>query len=90
MITRLHGARRSDFRSGKYLGPGDHLVELVKPPKPKWMTQKDYDSMPKTIICRESKAGCTDSDGENVVIVTTLIDPKQYSRSELAATYKLR
>lgn len=90
VITRLHGARGSDFRSGTYLGSGDHLVELVKPPKPKWMTQRVYDSMPETIVCRELKTGCTDNEGEEVVVVTTLKDPKKYSRTELAATYKLR
>lgn len=90
VITRLHGAKNPDFRSGKYLGPGDHLVELVKPPKPKWMTQDDYESMPETIVCRELNANCTDSEGKEVIVVTTLTDPKKYSRTEMAATYKLR
>jgi len=90
VITRLHGSTSSSLRSGKFLGPGDHQVELVKPPKPKWMTQKDYESMPETIVCREVRAGSKDSDGEEVIIVITLVDPKEYSRSEIAATYKLR
>jgi hypothetical protein len=90
IITRVHGSRKTDFREGKRLGPGDHVIDLVKPPKPKWMTKKAYDSMPKTIKCREVLTDYTDEDGNQVVISTTLVDPKKYSRTELAATYKLR
>lgn len=90
VITRLHGARLSDFRRGEHLGPGDHVVELVKPPRPKWMDQKTYDEMPETLTCREVKTGSTDSEGEEVIVVTTLLNPKKYSKTELAAAYKMR
>ncbi len=88
LVTRIHGARDYDFRSGRKLGIGDHVVELQKPPKPCWMDKTEYDSIPSTLTVREVKV---DGSGEEeIVVVTTLIDPVKYSRSELASVYKKR
>jgi hypothetical protein len=45
-VFEQYGARKrsTDFRTGKKLGPRDHLVTLTKPKrKPDWMSQEDYD-----------------------------------------------
>jgi hypothetical protein len=34
---RLHQLRRYDFRRGRRLGPGDHVVSWPKPARPAWM-----------------------------------------------------
>lgn len=90
LITRLHGARDYDFRRGQWLGEGDHIVELIKPPRPKWMDQETYDRIPKTLKLREMKSGHKDGDGEEVIVVTTLLEPKSYPRTEVLAAYRLR
>jgi hypothetical protein len=90
IITRQHGSRESDFRCGLRIDQGDHVIELVKPPRPSWMDKKTYETMPKTIALREIKTGIIDEEDEEVVIITTLVCPESYSRSELAACYKKR
>ena len=89
-ITRLHGARNYDFRRGHRLGEGDHIVELVKPPIPKWMDQETYDSIPETLKLREMKSDHKDEHGDEVIIVTTLLNPETYPRSEVLGAYRLR
>ncbi len=90
LITRLHASRDYDFRRGKHLGEGDHIVELLIPPRPKWMDQQTYDTMPKTLRLREMKSDIIDEDGNEVVVVTTLLKLDSYPRSEVLAAYKLR
>ena len=36
-VVRLHQCRKADFRRGQRLGPGDHIVEWSRPPRPEWM-----------------------------------------------------
>jgi hypothetical protein len=88
LVTRLHGARKYDFRKGKRLGIGDHLVTLIKPPKPFWIDQETYNNIPPSLTVREIKSPKENCD--DVVLVTTLVDPKKYPRTELAAVYKRR
>ena len=90
LISRLHGARDYDFRQGRWLGEGDHIIELIKPPRPKWMDQQTYDQIPKTLHLREMKSGYKDDEGQEVIVVTTLLEPKQYPRSEVLGAYRLR
>src|SRR5262249_17764528 len=39
---RLHARRRYDFRKGKRLGKGDHVVTWDKPPRPGWLDEETY------------------------------------------------
>ena len=39
-VTRLHHLRRIDFRRGKHLGPGDHIIAWPKPRKPHSIDQE--------------------------------------------------
>jgi hypothetical protein len=80
------GARKrvTDFRRGKRLGAKDHLVELIKPKKkPAWMTQEYYDCVPDTLTIRELKIS-------GKILITTMLSPKEASKSELKALYKKR
>jgi hypothetical protein len=88
VVTRIHGSREYDFRTGKKSGIGDHVVELQKPPKPCWMDKDQYDLIPNTLTVREVKVG--GSGEEDIIVVSTLIEPERYSRSELASVYKKR
>ena len=76
--------RVTDFRSGKKLGQPDHWVTLKKPKKkPDWMTAADYEAAPETLTVREFKAG-------GKIIVTTLLCPKEASKTALKALYEQR
>jgi Transposase DDE domain len=92
IVSRIHQCRDYDFRRGKRLGEGDHVVEWIRPQKPQWMDQAAYDRMPESIPMRELKVE-VDEPGFRVaslVAVTTLVDPKRYPHEEIAALYRKR
>jgi putative transposase len=92
VCARLHQRRLSDFRRGRRLGPGDHLITWTRPKKPAWMSQEQYDQIPETLTLREVKFQVTAPGRrtETVTIVTTLTDPRAYSREDLADLYGFR
>ena len=92
VCARLHQRRHSDFRRGRRLGPGDHLITWTRPKKPAWMAQPQYDQMPETLTLREVKfqVRVPGRRTETVTIVTTLTDPHKYSREDLAELYGFR
>ena len=53
VCVRLHHCRRSDFRRGRRLGPGDHLITWTRPQRPTWMTPEQYAQIPETLTLRE-------------------------------------
>ena len=93
VCARLHQRRHSDFRRGRRLGPGDHLITWTRPEKPPaWMSKEQYDQIPETLTLREVQfdvkvPGCRT---ETITIITTLTDPKAYSREDLAELYGFR
>lgn len=89
-VTRLNKARRSaDFRRGKRLGKGDHVVSWPKPMKPRTMDKETYDALPNSLSVREvrvkiEKAGFRT---KTIVVVTTILDPDEASKEDLAELY---
>jgi hypothetical protein len=67
LLTRQHASRHYDFRRGKRLGRGDHIVQWQRPPRPDWMDRCAYATMPKRLIVRELRV-------RGRVLVTTLLD----------------
>lgn len=55
-IFGKHGARKSDFRTGRRLGPKDHVVIWKKPKRPAWMEAATYAGIADTLEVREIKA----------------------------------
>jgi hypothetical protein len=45
-VCRFTSHRRADFRRGKSLGKGDHIVIWPKPPKPRSIDRETYDALP--------------------------------------------
>lgn len=89
---RLHARRHSDFRRGKRLGRGDHLVEWPKPPRPEWMDEKTYESLPDTLSIREVRVRVS-RPGHRVrslVICTSLVDAVRYPQEAIADLYDNR
>tara|TARA_R110002096_G_scaffold46119_1_gene123213 strand:+ start:224 stop:1642 length:1419 start_codon:yes stop_codon:yes gene_type:complete len=93
MVTRLNKARRkADFRRGKRLGQFDHIVRWPKPTKPRLMDSEVYRSLPDFLTVREMRV-CIVQPGfrtKSVIVVTTLLDPKEFSNSDLAQLYRAR
>ncbi len=92
VCTRLHQRRSSDFRRGRRLGPGDHLITWTRPARPPWMSQKEYEKIPETLTLREVRFDVTVAGRrtETLTVVTTLTDPDEYSPQDIAELYGFR
>lgn len=92
LVSRLHQCRTADFRRGTRLGPGDHLVEWQRPPRPEWMDEDTYQRMPEVLTIREVEVAVSQKGfrTERVVVVTTLLDARKYTRDDLAPLYRRR
>jgi len=92
-VFRKHHARRCDFRKGQKLGIGDHIVEWHRPLKcPASMSPADFAALPTGQEVREvhlliQQPGFRPTE---IILVTTLLDPKRYPKTKLAELYQLR
>jgi hypothetical protein len=88
-LFRMHQLRKYDFRRGKRLGISDHVVSWTKPARPSWMSPEDYDRVPETLRIRELRI-LVEQPGfrvDELILVTTMLDPLGYTKDELAALY---
>jgi putative transposase len=92
VCARLHHCRRSDFRRGRRLGPGDHLITWTRPQRPTWMSPEQYAQIPETLTLREVHFDVTVPGRrvETLTVITTLTDPQTYSRQDIADCYGFR
>src|SRR5687767_8160162 len=91
-VSRLSAHRRADFRRGRRLGKDDHLVHWKKPTSIRSVDRQTYNSLPDSITVREARFR-VEQPGfrtRSVVVVTTLLDPEQASKEELASLYRAR
>ena len=91
-VSRLHQFRTAEFERGRRLGKGDHVVSWPKPQRPAWMDQETYDHLPAQIEVREVlvNVDVTGFRTESLVVITSLLDHKEYSRDDLANLYRRR
>ena len=92
-VTRLNKARRTaDFRRGKRLGKDDHIVQWPKPTKPRSIDSEIYRSLPDYLTVREIRVRIEQPGfrTRSVIVVTTLLDPDEFSVSDLANIYRER
>src|SRR4029077_1640918 len=91
-VSRLAAQRRADFRTGRRLGKDDHLVQWKKPTSIRSVDRPTYNALPDAITVREVRFR-VEQPGfrtRSVVVVTTLLDPEQASKEELASLYRAR
>jgi hypothetical protein len=88
-LFRMHQLRKYDFRRGVRLGICDHVVNWVKPQRPVWMSRDLYDRLPETLVIRELRVSVHEPGFriDELVLVTTLLDPLAYSKDELGQLY---
>jgi hypothetical protein len=80
VLFEQHGARITDFRTGKRLGERDHLVCWFKPAKPDWMSAAQYHNYPNEVEVREVKV-------DKKVLVSTFLSPRKTPKAALEALY---
>ena len=92
LVTLLHQKRAADFRRGTRLGPGDHLAEWPRPERPEWMDEASYERMPASLQIREVEYKVTKKGfrADVLVIVTTLLDAREFTRDDVADLYRQR
>ena len=91
-VTRIHHCRRVDFRRGKRLGKDDHIVQWLRPGRIRsvdWQAQK---SLPEALTIRETRVRVQQPGfrGRTMIVISTLLDAKVVSASDLAELYRAR
>jgi hypothetical protein len=89
-LNKAH--RTADFRRGQRLGPGDHIVRWAKPTTIRSIDWKTYRALPEWITVREVRVLIAQRGfrTRSVVVVTTLLDPQQLTKDDLASLYRAR
>src|SRR5262249_51771348 len=92
VVFRMHHLRHYDFRRGRRLGPGDHVVRWVKPARPEWMDEATYATLPETLTVRELRVSVGDPGCrvQALVLATTLVDGEAYAKEDIADLYHQR
>jgi hypothetical protein len=91
-VCRLTSHRRADFRRGKRLGLGDHIVTWLKPTKPRSIDRETYDALPEFLMIRECRVR-VEQPGfrcQTLIVATTLLDADEFTKDDLAHLYRAR
>lgn len=93
VCLRQHQARKTDFRKGTRLGPGDHLVTWTKPRQcPRGFPKELYLRLPPTLRLREVKYEVRQKGfrTQSIILVSSLLDAMEVTKEELADLFRLR
>ena len=92
-VCRLNSAnRKADFRKGKRLGKGDHIVKWRKPTNTRSMPWRIFKTLPEFLTVRECQISVAQPGfrSKQIIIVTTLLDAEKHSKEELAKIFRAR
>lgn len=91
VVVRMHQKRATNFRRGRHLGRGDHVVAWPKRPRPEWMDRATYQDLPDELEMREVRVRVSQRGFRTRVLVlaTTLTDPA-IRATDLADLYRQR
>ena len=91
-VCRFTSHRKTDFRRGKHLGPGDHIVIWRKPTKPRTVDREMYDTLPESLTIREVRVRVAQPGfrTETLIVATTLLDADEFTNYDLAQLYRAR
>ena len=93
LVSRLNKAHRTaDFRRGRRLGPDDHVVRWDKPTSIRSLDRDAYHALPDFVMVRETRVRVAQPGfrTRSIVVVTTLLDPRQATKEDLAELYRAR
>ncbi|MGQ0654565.1 MAG: IS4 family transposase [Betaproteobacteria bacterium] len=86
LLSALHAHRDHDFRCGKRLGKGDHVVQWKRPARPAWMDEDTYATMPETLTVRELRASASACWPPRCLMRRLLLPPNWHSSTPAAGT----
>ena len=94
-VFRLHQRRKADFRAGERLGPGDQLVTWTRPEqwlKSMGVTREEMSQLPEQMTVRMVRITGAPKGfrSRTLVVVTTLLDPRETPADEIRALYRDR
>ena len=92
VVVRKHQLRATDFRTGRRLGPRDHLVCWAKPQRPDWMSHAEYAALPDELVLREVRVRVAQKGfrTKELLVVTTLLDADEFPAAEVGELYRRR
>src|SRR5579864_4628857 len=93
LVSRLNKAhRKADFRRGRRLGTDDHVVRWAKPTSIRSLDREAYHALPESVTVREVRVRVPQPGfrTRSIVVVTTLLDPRQATKEDLATLYRAR
>ena len=93
LVSRLNKAHRTaDFRRGQRLGDDDHITRWNKPTSIRSLDWQTYKALPEYIMIRETRVRVRQPGfrTRSIVVVTTLLDPEQTTKEDLATLYRAR
>ena len=93
LVSRLNKAhRKADFRRGIRLGDDDHIVRWRKPTSIRSVDWQTYKSLPEYVTIREARFRVEQRGFRTkaIVVVTTLLDPQETTKEDLATLYRAR
>jgi len=91
-VCRLTSHRTADFRRGRRIGNGDHIVEWPKPQKPRSIDRETYNSLPEFLTIREVRLQIEQPGFrvQTLIIATTLLDAEDITKEDLGTIYRAR
>jgi hypothetical protein len=91
-VCRFTSHRKTDFRRGRRLGAGDHVVEWPKPRQPRTIDREAYAALPASLTVRECRVRVERAGFRTttLVVATTLLDAEAYAKDDLAQLYRAR
>lgn len=88
-VMRLHQRRKPDYRKGRKLGHLDTLIVWFKPVYQKGMDREEWEALPEEITVRyvRIEVAVKGFRVRRYDLVTTLLDPLEYTGDDLAELY---
>ncbi len=91
-VCHFTSHRRADFRRGKHLGKGDHIVKWLKPTKPRSVDRETYDALPDFLTIRECRVRIEQAGFriKTLIVATTLLSADEFTKEDLVQLYRAR
>jgi hypothetical protein len=94
VVLGMKQSRKPDYRTGRKLGPQDHVVLWHKPryDKSRFASREEWESLPATLEIRECRIQVRRPGYQTrtIQVVTTLLDASTYSKQDLMELFRQR
>jgi len=91
LVSRLHQARKVDWRKGRRIGLDQRIVRWARPSQPagSGLSQEEWTGLPKELDARLIRVRAIGRDGKprRLILVTNLLDSKRYPARQIEELY---